>query len=82
MRTVNISPDESTLYKTFQEGHPVQVRVSVAPGEENEYQKGRTVKLVHEKEEAEGKIVSDPLEVGTKAESGKQKTLSLVVEKP
>ncbi len=81
MRTVNISPDESTLYETFREGHPVQVRVSVSPGEEKEYNKGNMVKVVHEGEEAEGKIVSDPLEIDAKAENGR-KTISLVVEKP
>ncbi|HYG02869.1 MAG TPA: hypothetical protein VD927_10525 [Chryseosolibacter sp.] len=82
MRTVNISPDESAIYQTFQEGHPVQVRVTVSPGEEGDYQKGRTVRLVHEKGEAEGKIVSDPLEINSKADDGKMKTFSLVVEKP
>jgi hypothetical protein len=81
MRTVNISPDESSLYQTFREGHPVQVRVSVSPGEENEYRKGTMVKVVHESDESEGKIVSEPLEIDSKAENG-QKTLSLVVEKP
>jgi hypothetical protein len=81
MRTVNISPDESSLYQTFREGHPVQVRVSVSPGEEKEYRKGTMVKVVHESEEDEAKIVSEPLEIDSKAENGK-KTLSLVVEKP
>jgi hypothetical protein len=81
MRTVNISPDESSLYQTFREGHPVQVRVAVSPGEEKEYCKGTVVKVVHESEEAEGKIVSEPLEIDSKSEGGK-KTLSLVVEKP
>jgi hypothetical protein len=81
MRTVNISPDESSLYQTFREGHPVQVRVSVSPGEEKEYRKGTMVKVVHESGESEGKIVSEPLEIDSKAENGR-KTLSLVVEQP
>jgi hypothetical protein len=81
MKTVNISPEESTLYKTFQEGHPVQVRVAISPGEEHEYDKGKTVKVVCESEEIEGKIVSQPLEIDSKGEDG-QKTLSLVLEKP
>jgi hypothetical protein len=81
MKTVNISADEYTIYETFQEGHPVQVRVSISPGEEHEYDKGKTVKVVFEKKETEGKIVSQPLEVDSKREDG-QKTLSLVLEKP
>jgi hypothetical protein len=81
MKTVNISPDESSLYDTFRDGHPVQVRVSVSPGEEREYEKGQRVKVVYEKEELEGKIVSAPLEVESKKENGK-KTFSLVLEKP
>lgn len=81
MKTVNISPDESTLYKTFSAGHPVQVRVTVSPGEEKEYDKGMKVKVVFEKEETEAKIVSQPIEID--APGGKRdKTLSLVLEKP
>ena len=81
MKTVNISPDESTVYNEFREGHPVQVRVSIAPGDEKEYDKGKRVRLVFNGEEAEGKIVSQPLEVNSKSEDG-QKTYSLVLEKP
>ncbi len=81
MKTVNISADEYTIYETFQEGHPVQVRVSITPGEEHEYDKGKSVKVVFENEEIEGKIVSQPLEIDNKAEGG-HKTLSLVLEKP
>ena len=81
MKTVNISPAEATLYETFQEGHPVQVRIAVSPGEEHEYDKGKMVKVVYESEEVEGKIVSQPLEIDSKGEDG-QVTLSLVLEKP
>jgi hypothetical protein len=81
MRTVRISPDESTLFETFQEGHPVQVRVSVRPGEEREYEKGQTVKVEYDKKQMDAKIVSEPLEVNTKSEDGK-KILSLILEKP
>jgi hypothetical protein len=81
MKTVNISPDESTLYGEFREGHPVQVRVSIAPGDEKEYDKGKRVRVVFNGEEIEGKIVSQPLEINSKAEDGK-KTYSLVLEKP
>jgi len=80
MKTVNITPSESTLYETFREGHPVQVRVAVAAGEEHEFDKGKTVKVIYNKEELEGKIVSQPLEVETG--DGGKKTLSLVLEKP
>ena len=58
MKTVTISPDESSLYRTFQEGHPVQVRVSISPGDEHEYDKGRTVRVVCDRQELEGRIVS------------------------
>jgi hypothetical protein len=81
MKTVTISHDEYTIYETFKEGHPVQIRVAVAPGEENEYDKGKTVKVVCDEQEMEGKIVSQPLEIDSKAEGG-TKTFSLVLEKP
>ena len=81
MKTVNISPDETSVYETFRDGHPVQVRVAVSPGEENEYDKGKRVRVVYEKEEMEAKIVSQPLEIDSKKEDG-QKTFSLVLEKP
>jgi hypothetical protein len=81
MKTVNISPDESTLYREFRDGHPVQVRVAISPGDEHEYDKGKRVRVVFESEESEGKIVSQPLEIESKTEEG-QKTLSLVLEKP
>jgi hypothetical protein len=81
MKTVNISADEYTIYETFLDGHPVQVRVSITPGEEHEYDKGKSVKIVYENEETEGKIVSQPLEIDNKAEDG-HITLSLVLEKP
>jgi hypothetical protein len=81
MKTVNISSSEPSLYETFQDGHPVQVRVSVSPGEEHEFDKGKTVKVIYDKNEMEGKIVSQPLEIDSTGDEG-QKTLSLVLEKP
>jgi hypothetical protein len=81
MKTVNISSSELSLYETFQEGHPVQVRVSVSPEEEHEFDKGKTVKVIYDKKELEGKIVSQPLEIEAEGDDG-QKTLSLVLEKP
>lgn len=81
MRTVQISPDESSVYETFRDGHPVQIRVAVRPGDENEYRKGRHVRVTFNDETAEGRIVSEPLEVESKTEDG-SKTLSIIVEKP
>lgn len=81
MKTVNISPNEASVFETFRDGHPVQVRVSVAPGDEKDYDKGQRVKVVFEREESEAKIVSEPIEIQSKAEGGK-KTFSLVLEKP
>jgi hypothetical protein len=81
MKTVNIAHDEYTIYETFKEGHPVQVRISIAPGEEKDYDKGKLVKVVYDETETEGKIVSQPLEIDSSTEKGK-KTISVVVEKP
>jgi hypothetical protein len=81
MKTVNISPDEASVFETFREGHPVQVRVSVSPGDEREYDKGQRVRVIFEQQETEAKIVSEPIEIQAKAEGGK-KTFSLVLEKP
>jgi hypothetical protein len=81
MKTVSISPDESTVFETFREGHPVQVRVSVSPGDEHEYDKGKRVRIVFESQESEAKIVSQPLEIESKTDEG-NKTFSLVLEKP
>jgi hypothetical protein len=80
MATINISESEEILFKDLQEGNSVQLRVTVTPAEEKEYSKGKTVKVVYGKDEAKGKIVSDPLVVQPKSEDGKE-TISLVVEK-
>jgi hypothetical protein len=81
MKTINISPDESTLYETLRDGHSVQVRVNIPAVDEHEYDKGKTVKVIYENEEVVGKIVSDPLEVSPSSESAIDKTLSLIIEK-
>lgn len=80
MGTINISSSEELLFKDFKDGNSVQLRVSVSPNEENEYEKGKTVKVVYGESESTGKIVSDPLVVQTKREDGKE-TISLIVEK-
>jgi hypothetical protein len=80
MGTINILSSEEVIYKDFNEGNSVQVRVTVPPAQEREYQKGQTVKVVYGKEESTAKIVSDPLIVQPKTEDGKE-TISLIVEK-
>jgi hypothetical protein len=80
MVTINISSKEETTIKDFKDGNSVQVRVNVAPAEEAEYSKGKTVKVLCGDQEATARIVSDPLVVRPKAEDGKE-TLSLIVEK-
>jgi hypothetical protein len=81
MKTVDISTEENAIYQTLQEGHPVQVRVPISPGDESNYDKGTKVKVLYQNEEVEAKIVSQPLEIDSKREDG-QKTFSLVLEKP
>jgi len=80
MATINISSDEEIIYKDFSAGNPVQVRVKVSPTEVREYEKGKTVKVVHEGVESSGKIVSAPLIISSELE-GEDRTLSLIVEK-
>jgi hypothetical protein len=80
MTTIQISPDETALFKDFDEGTSVQVRVNVPGAEAAAYQKGKTVKVVYKDKEATGKIVSDPLEINTDSEDG-YKIFSLIVEK-
>jgi hypothetical protein len=80
MGTINVSSAEEILFKDFKEGNTVQFRVSVAPGEEGEYEKGKTIKVICGNDESTGKIVSDPLVV-TPSKEGEKETLSLVVEK-
>jgi hypothetical protein len=80
MATINISSDEEIIYKDFNAGNSVQVRVKVSPTEEREYVKGKTVKVVHGGAEASAKIVSDPLIISSEME-GEDRILSLIVEK-
>lgn len=80
MGTINITEAEEMVYNDFNEGNSVQVRVTVQPNEEREFQKGKKVKVIYNNTEATGKIVSDPLVVQPKTDDGKE-TLSLIVEK-
>jgi len=79
MPTINISKDEEIIFKDFTEGNSVQVRVTVPPGEEKNYKKGTTVKVVHGEVENDGKIVSDPLVIGSPF-NDENRTISLIVE--
>ena len=81
MKVIDISKRENELLETFEEGHSVQVRVTVPESEVHEYDKGKTVKVVYNGKEATGKIVSDPLQINPESDKG-HKTLSLIVEKP
>jgi hypothetical protein len=80
MATINISSNEEFIFKDFRAGNSVQVRVKVPPSEQREYEKGKTVDVIHGNFQAKAKIVSDPLEVGSSLE-GEARTLSLIVEK-
>lgn len=80
MLTINITSGEELLFKEFSEGNTVQFRISVAVGEDKDYEKGKKVRVKFGSEEADGKIVSDPLVVTPSRGAGKE-TISLVVEK-
>ena len=80
MGTINISSSEETVLKDFKEGNSVQVLVTVSPNEGDQFEKGKTVKVMCDGSEETAKIVSDPLVVRTKNEDGRE-TLSLIVEK-
>lgn len=80
MATITISPDDEIIFKDFRDGNSVQIRVTVPSKEESAYVKGKTVKVVHKDFEGKGKIVSNPLIIGSPKE-GEDKTISLIVEK-
>jgi hypothetical protein len=80
MGKVMIPESDSINFGEFKEGNSVQVRVVVTDSEAREYEKGKTVKVDHQGQEATGKIVSDPLVINENKQSGK-KTLSLIIEK-
>ena len=80
MATVKISSNETNLFKEFNEGNSVQLRVDISDAEASEYKKGKTVKVVFMDKEATGRIVSEPLEINSDTEDG-HKIFSLIVEK-
>ena len=80
MGSVNIDEEDNISIKDFEEGNSIQVRVKVSEKEKAEFEKGKTIKVIHDDGEMTGKIVSDPIEVDKKREDGKV-TLSLIVEK-
>ena len=80
MLTINISSGEELLFNEFIEGNTVQFRVSVAAGEEKDFEKGKDVRVKFGSKEAGGKIVSDPLVV-TPSRGSEKETISLVIEK-
>lgn len=80
MGSVNISEEDGISVKEFEDGSAIQVRVAVSEEEKRQYNKGEKVKVVHNKREMMGKVVSDPILIDRKRDDGKL-TLSLVVEK-
>lgn len=80
MGSVNIDTQDNTSIKEFEEGNSIQVRVVVSQEEKPEYDKGKSIRVIHEGKESTGRIVSDPIVIDRKREDGKL-TLSLIVEK-
>ncbi len=80
MGSVNIDTEDSISIKDFEEGNSIQVRVKVTEKEKPEYEKGKSVKVIHEGGEMTGRIVSEPIEIDKKRDEGKI-TLSLILEK-
>lgn len=80
MGSVNIDTEDTFSIKDFEGGNSIQVRVTVPPSEQPEYDKGKMVKVMREGSEMKGRIVSDPILVDEKREDGKV-VLSLIVEK-
>lgn len=80
METIKITDSEEILFNDLKEGNSVQLRVNVPKGSGHQYSKGEQVKVVFGKQEAVGKIVSEPLVVQTKV-GEENETISLMVEK-
>ena len=79
MGSVTIPSEDTITFKDFNEGNSVQVR-TVVRDTQKEFEKGKTVTVVHLDQEAKGRIVSEPLVIEEKTEDGAQ-VLSLIVEK-
>jgi hypothetical protein len=80
MTTINIPEADTISFKDFSEGNSIQVRATVSKSDEHAYDKGQTVTVTHQGNEANAKIVSDPIVINESTPDGK-KTLSLIVEK-
>lgn len=80
MKPISISESDKITFRDFNEGNSVQVRVSVPEGEMKSYSKGTAVKILHEGQEANARIVSEPLVVSGTTGPG-ERLLSLIVEK-
>lgn len=80
MRPINIPSEDSIAFNDLKDGNSAQVRVVVYGNEQEELGKGKMVTVVHNDDQLNGKIVSDPLVIEDKREDG-GKTVSLIVEK-
>lgn len=80
MGSVNIDSEDSISIKELEDGNSIQVRVMVPEKEKPDYEKGKSVKIIHEDGEMTGRIVSEPILIDKKKEDGRI-TLSLIVEK-
>ncbi len=80
MKKINIPESDTISFKDFKEGNSIQVRTEVAKADEHDFDKGKTVKVIHEGAEMNGRIVSDPIVIKESYEEGKT-ILSLIVEK-
>lgn len=80
MARVTIPESDSITWDDFDQKNSVQVRVTVSAAEQSEFNKGSIVEVVHQKNTAKGKIVSEPLAIDDKVSKDK-KVLSLIVEK-
>jgi hypothetical protein len=80
MGLVNIDTEDGFSIKDFEEGNSIQVRAAIPPAEKHDYDKGKTISVVHEGHKMKGRVVSEPILIDRKREDGKI-TLSLIVEK-
>lgn len=80
MGSVNIDAEDNLSVKDFEGGNSIQVRVTVLKEEKSDYDKGKTVTVVHDGQKLQGRIVSDPILIDRKRDDGKV-TLSLIIEK-
>lgn len=80
MGLVNIDTEDGFSIKDFEEGNSIQIRVTIPPKEKEDYDKGKTISVLHEGHKMKGRVVSEPIVIDEKREDGKI-ILSLIVEK-